>query len=93
MGRHTLTFYTGSQPSNSVNVDVVAYGGPYINGNVPQAGSPSNGQILIDSRDAVSILMQFQKAMGDTFAGPGVILVDSTAAGFDPTAPVTGEAI
>jgi hypothetical protein len=93
VGRHTLTFYTGNQPSNQVNVDVVGYGGSYISGNVPQSGQPPYGQILIDSQDAGFDPNAEPEGYSDPYAGPGTILVDSAANGFDPTAPVQGEAI
>ncbi len=96
VGRHTLTFYTGNQPSNQVNVDVLGYGGTYISGNVPQSG-PSHyvhyGQTLIDSQDAGFDPNAGPEGYGDPYAGPGTILSDSTANGFNPTAPVQGEAI
>jgi hypothetical protein len=89
VGRHTLTFYSGNQPSNSVIVDVVPYSSSYTYGNVPQSGLPPYGQILIDSQDA-----GFNPNAGPGGYGePGSILIDSAYDGFDPTAPVTGEVI
>jgi hypothetical protein len=93
VGRHTLTFYTGNQPSNQVNVDVVGYGSSYVSVNVPQSGQPHYGQILIDSQDAGFDPNAEPEGYGNPYAGPGTILVDSAANGFDPTAPVQGEAI
>lgn len=93
VGRHTLTFYAGNQPSNQVNVDVVAYGGPYIYGNMPPSGQPSHGQILIDSQDAGFDPNAEPEGYGDPYLEPGTILIDSAADGFDPMAPVPGEAI
>ncbi|HEX7445860.1 MAG TPA: hypothetical protein VF300_05670 [Methanothrix sp.] len=93
VGRHTLTFYTGNQPSNQVNVDVLGYGGSYVSVNVSQTGQPSGGQILIDSQDEGFDPNAGPEGYGDPYGEPGRILIDSAANGFDPTEPVQGEAI
>lgn len=93
VGRHTLTFYAGNQPSNQVNVDVVGYGGPYISVNVPHTGQPSGGQILVDSQDEGFDPTAEPEVYGDPYLEPGRILIDSASDGFDPLAPVQGEAI
>ncbi len=93
VGRHTLTFYAGNQPSNPVYVDVTAYGGAYVSGNVPQAGQPYSGQILIDSQYGGFDPTAEPAGYSDPYAEPGTILIDSASEGFDPLAPVKGEAI
>ncbi len=93
VGRHTLTFYAGNQPSNQVNVDVVGYSGSYISVNVPQTWQPSSGRILIDSQYGGFDPNAGPEGYSDPYAGPGTILIDSASGGFDPMAPVQGEAI
>lgn len=95
VGRHTLTFNTYGQKSNSIVVDVVPYNGPYVPRYTPPAGYPitSTGQILVDSADQGFNPNAPPEGYNEPSTQPGRILVDSTANGFDPTAPPQGEAI